>query len=240
MYNRIMKRPLLIAGFLYLAVGAAHADFLHSPRFKSPAGKYEIIIASAGTSSLPFAPPMEPAPPGQKPRYVLLFYVAGGSDPVSADWYTDVDPAPSAPELASSLMWSPNEDYVVVSHGQNAKEAVASRWLISLKSPFAYGFQGDHLYWVDTNRLVADLKTKKVPGGIELVDANKHHAELIISPMPGLGFELSDSSGHQITVKQFLNHWGDEKDRTTWDSFTPACFELDLDTMKKRSVPCPT
>src|SRR5882757_8259002 len=95
----------------------ARADLFHSPKFKSPAGKCEVILASAHEASLPISRGATGhIPAGQKTQYVLLFYFAGSSDPVNADWYTDVDPAPSAEEIASSLSWSPSESNVVVTH----------------------------------------------------------------------------------------------------------------------------
>jgi hypothetical protein len=234
-----MKRWLPSFVLLLVAAGSARADLFHSPKFKSPGGKYEIIIASADAAAIPFSRESAHIPPGQKLHYILLFYVAGDSEPASADWYTDIDSAPAADQIISSLQWSPGEEHVVVTHGQNAKRATTSRWLISLKSPFAYGFEGDHLQWIDGSRLVADLQTKKVPGGIELVDAARHHAELLVSPVAGIGYGIADVTGHLVTVKEFLNHWGDDREKTMWESFDPACFELNLDTLKKRSVPCP-
>jgi hypothetical protein len=228
----------LSVAFLLLAPALAHADLFHSPKFKSPTGKYEVIFASAN-AALPFNRTSDHIPTGQKVQYILLFYVVGSSDPVSADWYTDSDPAPSPEQIMASMLWSPGEKHVVVSHGLGAKMAGISRWLISLTNPAGYGFEGDHLQWIDDNRLIADLMTKKVPGGIELVDASRHHGELIISPHAGLGYRLAAVKSPSVTVQNFLNHWGDEQDKTTWESFEPACFDLNLDSLKKKTVPCP-
>jgi hypothetical protein len=233
-----MKRFFGLLAGLILSAGVAHADIFHSPKLKSPAGKYEMIFVSTGTA-LPFNRTTEHIPAGQKIQYILLFYPTGVTEPVSADWYTDTDPAPTPEQIAASMLWSPGEENVVITHGQTAKMAGNNRWLISLKNPAAYGFEGEHLQWIDGHRLLADIQNKRVPGGIELVDAAQHHGELIISPRAGFGYKIAGVQGSTVTIQSFLNHWNDEQDKTTWESYEPTCFDLNLDTLKKRSSPCP-
>ena len=80
-----MKFGVLAALTAFFTVSPARADLFHSPKFKSPAGKYEVIFASTGAAGLPYTQTAGRIPPGQKVQYVLLFYFAGASDPVSAD-----------------------------------------------------------------------------------------------------------------------------------------------------------
>src|SRR4051794_33838221 len=136
-----MKRWLIAMGLMGMMINAAHADIFHSPKLKSPAGKYEIIFVSTGTA-LPFNRTAEHIPEGQKIQYILLFYPTGTTEPVSADWYTDIDPAPAPEQLAATMLWSPGEENVMITHGQSAKMKGNNRWLISLKNPAAYGFEG--------------------------------------------------------------------------------------------------
>src|SRR4051794_7404583 len=121
---------LICASLLILVTAMTHADLFHSPKFKSPAGKHEVIFASPGDTGIPFSQTIGHIPAGQKLQYIMLFYVQGGSDPVSADFYTDASPAPSAADVAASLLWSPDEQHVVVTHGQAAKSTGVNRWLV--------------------------------------------------------------------------------------------------------------
>ena len=235
-----VKFSWIVLSGLVAVTRPASADLFHSPKFMSPAGKYEVILASAGSTSLPISRgSSEPNPPGQKAQYELLFYAAGSSDPVNADFYTDADPPASAEEIASSLSWSPNEQCVVVTHGLHAKTSGGHRWLVSLKRLGVYGFDGEHLRWVDDGRLVADLQTRKIPGGVVLLYTDKGRGELLVTPQVGIGYAIATVTDHRVTVKEYLNHWGDSHEITTWETFIPACFDVDLDTMKKRSVACP-
>lgn len=208
-------------------------------RFKSPSGRYELQFEGVDEHEHHRFDSYASVPAGQKAQYILYFYLAGSSAPVTADWYTDADPPKPPAEIAATLLWSPQEDFVVVTHGQNAKAAGLSRWAVSMGSPTEYGFEGDHLHWIDRYRLIADLKTPKVPGGIELIDVQQHHAELVVPPRTGFGYEIAALLEHRVTVREFLNHWGDDDSKTTWNTFTPGCFDLNLDTMKKNSVTCP-
>ena len=137
------------------------------------------------------------------------------------------------------MLWSPQEDYVLVTHGRHAKGPGSRRWLVSLQSPDEYGFEADHLEWIDRYRLAGDINTPKIPGAIQVIDAKKPQAELVLPPVPGRGYKMAAIAGRRVTVEEFLNHWNEGKALTAWEYFEPACFDLDLDTMKKRSIPCP-
>ena len=92
--------------------------------------------------------------------------------------------------------------------------------------------------WIDRHRLISDLNTKKIPGAVQIIDALRHKVDVLAEPLPGFGYAIDTVTDHHVIVKEFLNHWGDEHDKTTWDFYDPRCYDLDVDTLKKRSVAC--
>ena len=137
-----------------------------------------------------------------------------------------------------SMIWSPGERYVVVPDKQKAREGNYRFELVAPtdKDKF-WSLQADHVQWIDDHRFVGDLNTKEVPGGVMEFDAQPAKADLLIPANNGIGYRIAGLSGHELVVKEFLNHTDDGK--TTWETFVPACFTLDLDTLKKRSRSCP-
>ncbi|HVO33524.1 MAG TPA: hypothetical protein VMU17_06385, partial [Elusimicrobiota bacterium] len=87
-------------------------------------------------------------------------------------------------------------------------------------------------------RLVADINTDKIRGGIQLIDSKRQKADLIVPPRVGVGYEIAGVKNGHVIVREFLNHWEEDREKTHWVTFTPACFDLDLDSMAKRSVVC--
>jgi len=231
-------RPALIFSILLAGLGTARAAVSSPQRFKSPSGKFEVIFQPV-TEKVARLYEAQPADAGLKPKYLLYFYKTGSSEPISTDWYTDADPPKPPADIVSSMLWSPQEDYVVIRHGQNSKEPAPGQWVITVENLSESHFEGDHVQWVDRDRMISDLNTKKIPGGIQCVDARRHKADLILPPDTGIGYAIAAVSGHRVTVKEFLNHWNEEHEKTSWEVFDPVCFDLDLDSMKKRSVPCP-
>ena len=137
------------------------------------------------------------------------------------------------------MLWSPQEDFVIITHGQNLKEPHLAQWLVSIEGGSESGFQGDHLHWIDRHRLVSDLTTKKIPGAVQIIDALRHKVDVVLEPLPGIGYTIVAVTDHHVIAQEFLNHWEDSHDKTTWDHFDPRCIDVDLDTMKKSSAPCP-
>lgn len=233
------KTVALVFGILVSGIGLSQAATSSPERFKSPSGKFEVIFQPV-TEKMVRLYEAQPVDAGLKPKYLLYFYKTGSSEPISTDWYTDADPPKSPADIVPTLLWSPQDDYVVIRHGQNSKESGLGQWVVTVDNLSESHFEGEHVSWIDRDRMISDFHTKKIPGGIQLVDARRHKADLIVPPDPGIGYEIAAVSGHHVTVKEFLNHWNEEHEKTTWEVFDPACFDLDLDSMKKRSTPCPT
>ncbi len=237
-----MKKTLpFLCSVLILSVTCgtlSHGGSSSTSRFKSPSGKYEVFFEPVNDRTVRQYRSRSGDSPNQKPQFIIFFYVAGSSDSVSSDWYTDIEPTKAPSGIFPTMVWSPQEDYVLVTHGLNAKEPDLQHWIVSLTKPTEFGFMGDHVRWVDRNRLVSDINNEKVPGGIQLIDAQKGHGDLVLPPVPGRGYLITAHGDHAITVKEFINSWSEGQDKTSWESFTPACFELNLDRLRKRSVPC--
>jgi hypothetical protein len=235
-----MRTFLFAVGMAIVCAATTSAEVPTATQFKSPSGHIEVVFEPAnGLVARIYRVPL-PEPSGLKAQYLLLFYVKGSSDPVNVDWYMDADPPIPAAQLFATFLWSPQEDFVVVTYGQSSKKPELRRqWLMSMSAQSNSRFEGGHLHWVDRYRLVAEVNTAKAPGTIQMIDARREKVEMVVPALPGIGYSIASASGTHITAKEFLNHWQLEADKTSWDYFEPACFDLDLDTMKKRSVPCP-
>jgi hypothetical protein len=152
--------------------------------------------------------------------------------------YSDLNPPMSPEKLIRTLLWSPNEEFVVLPDRQKARENNhVFQLAASLSSNKVWSLEADHVRWVDNHRFVGDLHTKEIPGAVLQFDGTSGKAEILIQPDNGIGYEIAAVSGDRVTVKEFVNDRATGK--TTWEVFTPACFVLDLDTLKKRSTACP-
>lgn len=136
-----------------------------------------------------------------------------------------------------AMIWSPGEKFVVLPDKRKAREG---HHVFELVAPTdahkVWSLQADHVRWIDDHRFVGDLNTEEVPGGVMQFDTLAAKAELLIPADNGIGYQIAAARDHHVIVKEFLNTAGESK--TTWEEFVPSCFDLDLDTLKKRSVPC--
>jgi len=233
-----MKKIILGLGLWIGWSGFLFADSVEAVRWKSPSGHFETTFQPLNEKTLALISPKPTTPEGQQAQYLLNFYVTGSTIPVSTDWYTDAGSPQSPTNIFPTLLWSPQEDFVVVTHGLRTNPPHPMRWIISLSNPMAYGFEGRWMQWVDRYRLISDIQTPKTPGGIQLIDTKQRKMDLLIPPREGIGYQIVSLVGHRLIIQEFLNHTDEGHAKTTWESFEPACFELDLDSMKKRSVSC--
>src|SRR5438094_197707 len=125
-----MKVKIHVMGLGLLTFGcimgwAEEAGLAH---LKSPSGKIEVVFEPVDAKQTPTLYRQSPeSPSGQSTQYLITFYVAGASLPVTNDWYTDADPPKSSSAIFLNFLWSPQEDYVVITHGQEARHAY--RWI---------------------------------------------------------------------------------------------------------------
>lgn len=151
-------------GIVLACLSGAGADGGTPSRFKSPSGRFEMFFEplTEDTTSHFFGRPHIPS--GQTAQYVLYFYASGSSEAVSTDYYIDADPPKPPAEILSSMLWSPQEDYVVVTHGRHSKGPGTLRWVVSMHGPDQYGFEAGRLEWIDPARLAGDVNTSKSRG----------------------------------------------------------------------------
>jgi hypothetical protein len=172
-------------------------------------------------------------------QYVITFYVAGASAPLNAIYYSDAGPRATPDVVVGSMLWSPGEDYVAFPDRPHAWENQHTlQRVAALRKKKIWNLEADHVHWVDNHRFVGDQNTKKMPGGIMQFDGEAGAAELLISPTGGIGYQIAAVSGKEVTVTEILNNVPAGK--TTWEQFTPACFVLNMDSLKKKSVACPS
>ena len=235
-----MRRQIimvLIAGLAGMAPVFA-ADISPKPRYHSPSGRYELVFQTLPDDWTHHHNAIAGAAKETMDQYAIMLYPKGASEPVNAIYYADLPPAPSPEALIQTMVWSPGERYVALPDKQKAREENHVFYLVApLADQKVWNLQVDHLHWIDDRHFVGDLNTKEVPGGIMRFDTQKAKAELLIPADNGIGYQIAAVHDHRLTVKGFVNNAGDGK--TTWEAFIPSCFDLDLDTLKKRSVPCP-
>jgi hypothetical protein len=228
----------VLAGFLmYAGLFPAQAE-LATTRFKSPSGQFDLIVRPVKDDWTHSHKAIKGITKESSDLLTISIIPTGAHDPANGIYYADVPPAPASDLLIQSMIWSPGEHYVVLPNKLKAREG---KHIFQLVAPTGdnkvWDLQADHVAWIDDHRFVGDLDTPEVPGGIMQFDAKAAKAELLVPAENGVGYQIAAIHEHRVTVRQFLNNVGESK--TTWDQFTPACFDLDMDTLKKRSTTCP-
>jgi len=235
--KKVTHSLVLGALIFVVALPLARADVAKT-RYHSPSGRLDLIFSDIKDDWTHTRKAIKDVTLESRDLYTISIVPAGARDPVNGLYYADISPAPSPDEVVKSMLWSPGEHYVVFPDKLKAR---LNNHIFQLVAPTdnnkVWNLQADHVSWIDDHRFVGDLNTAEVPGGIMVFDAKVAKAELLIQADNGIGYQIAAIHDHLVTVKQFLNKTGESK--TTWEEFTPACFDLNLDTLKKRSVLCP-
>ncbi len=207
-------------------------------RYPSPSGRYDVVFVPLPKDWTH----TQKAVPGTvrqtRELYAVTFYPARSNQPLNVMYYAD-EGAPPAPEsLLRTLLWSPDEKFVVMSDKVNARE---NNHVFQLVAPLerhqAWRLECDHVRWVDDSRLVCDINTPEVPGGMLFFDGTVAKAELLVTPEGSFGYQIVSVSGDQVLLKQVLHEPADTK--VKWDPFEPACISVNLDARTKKSALCP-
>ena len=233
-------------GFLFLALAGLILSFVPSKlaadpvksRYHSPSGRFDLVFDTVRDEWTHYQKAIKGVAKESRDLYSISLIPVGARNPVNALFYADIAPAPAPDDLVRAMIWSPGEQYVVLPDKLKAREG---NHIFQLVAPTdgnkVWTLQADHVRWIDDHRLIGDLNTTEVPGGVMQFDAKTAKAELLIPADNGVGYQIAEVHDHRVTVKGFLNKADDSK--TTWEEFIPSCFDLDLDTLKKRSVLCP-
>jgi len=221
-----------------LVLGSTNAKAAGPYRFHSPSGRFDILVQPLSDDWTHVKKAQEGAAKESMKQYGLDLYAAKSTEPVNSMVYSDLNPPMTPEELVRTMLWSPNEAFVALPDRQKAREQNHVFQLVaSLSTNKLWSLQADHVQWIDDHRFVGDLNTKELPGAIIEFDGTAGKANVLVQPESGIGYQIAELSGRQLTVKEILNDRG--TGQTTWESFTPSCFNVDLDSLKKRSVPCP-
>lgn len=216
--------------------GTATSDNLQ--RYPSPSGRYDLVFEPLPKETAHVQKARSGVVHEARELYAVTLYPAKSNQPLNRLFFADAGDPPSPEELLPTLLWSPQETYVVMPDllkariGNHAFQLVAE-----VKHHQAWRLEADHVRWIDDHRLVGELNTPEMPGGILEFDGTAEKAQLLVPPDGTLGYQLAAISGSRLMVKQFLNE--EKSGKTTWAQFVPSCFELDLDTLTKRSTACP-
>jgi hypothetical protein len=229
------KQLQFLISALVLCAGSAQAG---SYRFHSPSGKYDIVMQTLPDDWSSVKKADKGKAKGAMKQYGIDLYPARSSEPVNSIVYSDINPPMPPEQVLASMVWSPNEAFVFLPDRQKAREPGHVLLLVaSLSTNKLWGLEADHAVWVDEHRFVGDLNHKEIPGAIVMFDGTRGKADILIQANSGIGYQIASVSGHHVTVTEILNDRGMGK--TTWEKFVPACFDLDLDTLKKNSTDCP-
>ena len=236
--NRGRHRWIPAAVFLTAGAVAPLAAASGPFRFHSPSGRFDLVVETLPDDWTHAHKAKPGAALASRDQYAIYFYVAKSSEPVNVLYYADADPPPAMEALIQTMQWSPEENYVVLPDKQKARQANHRYQLAApLHKNKVWSLEADHVHWLDDHRFVGDLNTPEVTGGILEFDGAAGKADLMIAPDPGIGYQIAAVTGNTVTVREFLNHL--ETGKTTWDLFVPACFDVNVETLKKRSTPCP-
>ena len=113
--GRMRPSQLFAAALLCLTwIGMSHAGAAGPLRFHSPSNRFDLVVETLPNDWTH----AQKAKPGfsqaARDQYALFLYVRGSSEPVNVLYYSDSDPAPSVEEVVRSILWSPQEEFLVL------------------------------------------------------------------------------------------------------------------------------
>ena len=214
-YARALSGAALLLILVQSGITAAASA---PPRYHSPSGKFDLVVDLLPNDWSHYQKAVPGTAKESREQYAITLYVAKSSDPVNVFYYADTDPPLPPADIIHSMLWSPNEGFLLLPDKQKAREG---NHVFQLAAPTAmnkvWSLEAAHPQWIDDHRFVGDLNTPQVPGGIMEFDGTAAKAELLIPADNGIGYAIAAVSGHVITVKEFLNGPGEGK--TTWALF---------------------
>jgi hypothetical protein len=247
-----------VAGLLVALItsGTCRADSPTTGRFRSPQGKFELAFENPNTLVNP-DPDKPPVTPGVKTvRYCLSFYKPGSTTDIATTDFYDVRPSTSSTppvpvaDYVKQMLWSPEEDFVVLPKEQwpNAQVAAAAsppgmavRKAVSLNpdspwmtSPFP--LDEKPLIWPSATLVVGNLR-EDCHVSVEEFDARTGILVAVSQADLPAGYVIVSGDKNQILMKKILGPCATPEDART---FIPECTYFDLQFDRRHIGACPS
>jgi hypothetical protein len=232
-----VTRGAIALFFLFNTAWLEAAALSPPARFHSPSGRYDILLEPL-TDDWTHVHKAQPGVAREATeQYALAVCVTGSTEALTVVYFSDSGTRPAPEAVVESILWSPGDAFLVFPDRPHALlDGHVLQRVAAVEGRKVWNLEADHVHWVDDHRFIGDLNTPKIPGGILVFDGKAGTSELLISPDRGIGYQIARVSGTNALITQILNTL--DVGKVTWDQFAPACFALDLNTFKKRSVSC--
>ncbi|MBI5428709.1 MAG: hypothetical protein HZA02_10620 [Nitrospinae bacterium] len=234
----------IVAGFLAMHA-AAFAEYPDTERFLSPGGNIEVSFQKLEHKKFTEEEFRRDVDNVNHVRYRIEFRGAVTKEAVADAEYADVygwtaEARPTPPEtIFKELIWSPGEHFAIVpasawASAPGTEQALAVA--LDPKSPWkSADFYLEDLAWVDDWRVVGDTHWD-CEYSVNLFDGHTGLTTPIKQARSPFGYEIRSVEGRNAIVQKALDNCRTAEDKK---KFVPACYRLNLDTLKERPAPCP-
>lgn len=240
MVIRILVSFPLIFSF---PVAAARATGPH--RFKSPGGRFVVAFEELKHSRFTPEQSLKSADNISHVLYRISFLKAGQTIPVAeAEWHdvygwtTDAKPTPPA-LLFRAILWSPNEDFAVLSsEGWASAPGTPERQAINLNPNHSWTtapFILDEKAWADDFRVIGDSHQDCEYSVLEFGGRLGKTKSVKAAESP-IGYEIARVTDRKVLIRKVLDNCRLENAES---SFKSECTLLELDTMQTSPTTCP-
>lgn len=235
---------ILSAAFLF-ALGVILPAHAGESRFKSPTGKYEVVIRELEHKKFTREEALKDVDNTNHVLHEVRFHDIGNPKyaPIKGK-FADVygwspGDKPTPPEtIFKWFEWSPKDDVVILpvegwasAPGTNARKAIALNPSLKWKDA---DVALDNTVWADDWNVVGDLHAD-CNFQVDRFDAKIGETSPVKAAESPVGYVIKSKSGGKILIDQVLDNCRSEED---FKKFIPKCYSLNLDMLKIEGASC--
>ena len=211
----------------------------------SPAGKFSVVFQEIERKTFTREEQLRALDNMDHIAYAVSFRRRDTRAVVAEIRYVDVygfnEPADPTPmdRIHSWLVWSPEEDFVVVpSEGWASAPGTPERIVLSLSDRLDWSESRlvlQNLTWIDSLRVVGDSHSD-CDSSVKIFDGETGTRQAVVESVSPNGHQIASVQGRTMVIRRFLDNCSSAEERAR---FAASCLSLDLDTMKLSEAPCP-
>lgn len=232
----MFKKAIVTATFLIFA----SVDSYAAERFTSPSGRYEFTFTEIEHVKYPSGRVKDINEVSHIAYRIDFFKKKEKTAAASVNfndvygWESDGKPT-KIKKLASMLVWSPKEDFVILPDEGWASAPGTENSIVvavSTKLPWKTSeFAFDTFIWIDDLTVIGDSH-KDCDYSVTKFDGKTGTAVTVMGSQSPVGYEIVSSNKGRLLIREVL-------DNCRVEDQPPACFTYDLKTQKKIEIPCP-
>jgi len=231
---------------LWCMVLLVMAEPVFSQRVLSPQGKVDISFEPPDRVSIPDPDKARPTAGLKSIHYKLNFYKPGSNTIVSTTDFYDIQaspeqtfPTPSA-TILKGMLWSPQEDFVVLPKEAWPPEQKKARKAVSLTTDYVwlttdFTLEDSPLVWIDRSTVVGNFRDD-CRVAVAQFDARKGKMRILAEASLPAGYSILSSTDNSVLLKKILGPCA-TPDNSKF--FVPECSIYDLRFNRREISACP-